>query len=96
MNKQIEKIRKFATEKRESMTAIALVGYQTAFNEILVFIDDLDESKYIGRYGYFYDSINSQCEYGKLISFKKDSIYPFATDKNEWKYFSLSAPEHLK
>ena len=67
MNTQIEKIRKFATEKRESMTALALVGYQTAFNELLIFIDGLDKSKYIGKYGYFWDNnAPTYVSYGKL------------------------------
>jgi hypothetical protein len=95
MNTQVELIRKFVNEKRYLCTSIELEVYEI-FDEILLFIDDIDKSKHIGKYGYFWDSINSQCEYGKLISFKECANYPFATQKNEWKYFSLTQPSHLK
>jgi hypothetical protein len=100
MNTQIEKIRKFAFEKRESMTALALVGYQTAFNEILVFIDDLDQSKHIGKWGYFWDSeFPKSCVYRKLNEYRYDIVsapfYYVDHLKAKWKNFSLTIPEHL-
>ena len=50
MNNQIELLRKFATEKRNSLTSIALGGYEIAYNEILEFIDNIDDMPSIDEF----------------------------------------------
>jgi hypothetical protein len=102
MKNTVEKINIYIRSKIDSIAIMETpineynAGVKQTLIDIYNIIYDNDPKNIIGKYGYFYDSVNSQCEYGKLISFKEDSNYPFATELNEWKYFSLSAPSHLK